>query len=180
MSLIHCSGFRSHLKRIRRSVGNSCFVRTESLRLVDADGESACAQATICPGVLSEVAIIVPCWHRRAVQRRIYWSRKLQALGHTVRLVPPADVTPYVKRQKNDAADAEVICEAVTRPNMPLRRPRCQSSSALEPSFASTRLSSILSERTLRSSRSSHLSGAGVSSNCSKSSPMSTTLGSSK
>ena len=42
-----------------------------------------------------------------------YWSRELQALGHTVRLMPPAYVKPYVKRQKNDAADAEAICEAV-------------------------------------------------------------------
>jgi transposase len=47
-----------------------------------------------------------------------YWSRQLQALGHTVRLMPPAYVKPYVKRQKNDAADAEAICEAVTRANM--------------------------------------------------------------
>jgi len=47
-----------------------------------------------------------------------HWSRELQALGHTVRLMPPAYVKPYVKRQKNDAADAEAICEAVTRTNM--------------------------------------------------------------
>jgi transposase len=47
-----------------------------------------------------------------------YWSRELQSLGHTVRLMPPAYVKPYVKRQKNDAADAEAICEAVTRVNM--------------------------------------------------------------
>ena len=47
-----------------------------------------------------------------------YWSRELQALGHTVRLMPPAYVKPYIKRQKNDAADAEAICEAVTRANM--------------------------------------------------------------
>jgi len=47
-----------------------------------------------------------------------YWSRELQKLGHTVRLMPPAYVKPYVKRQKNDATDAEAICEAVTRPNM--------------------------------------------------------------
>ena len=44
-----------------------------------------------------------------------YWSRELQALGHSVRLMPPAYVKPYVKRQKNDATDAEAICEAVTR-----------------------------------------------------------------
>lgn len=47
-----------------------------------------------------------------------YWSRELQALGHTVRLMPPAYVKPYRKRQKNDAADAEAICEAVQRPSM--------------------------------------------------------------
>jgi transposase len=51
-----------------------------------------------------------------------HWSRELQALGHTVRLMPPAYVKPYVKRQKNDATDAEAICEAVTRPNMQARR----------------------------------------------------------
>jgi transposase len=44
-----------------------------------------------------------------------HWSRELQALGHTVRLMPPAYVKPYVKRQKNDATDAEAICAAVTR-----------------------------------------------------------------
>ena len=47
-----------------------------------------------------------------------YWSRELKALGHSVRLMPPAYVKPYVKRQKNDAMDAEAICEAVTRANM--------------------------------------------------------------
>src|SRR5205809_7897582 len=59
-----------------------------------------------------------------------HWSRELQALGHTVRLMPPADVKPYVKRQKNDAADAEAICEAVTRANMrfvPTKTPEQQS-----------------------------------------------------
>ena len=47
-----------------------------------------------------------------------HWSRELQELGHTVQLMPPAYVKPYVKRQKNDTTDAEAICEAVTRPNM--------------------------------------------------------------
>ncbi len=47
-----------------------------------------------------------------------HWSRELQAIGHSVRLMPPAYVKPYVKRHKNDATDAEAICEAVTRPNM--------------------------------------------------------------
>lgn len=47
-----------------------------------------------------------------------YWARKLQALGHTVRLMAPQFVKPYVKTNKNDVADAEAICEAVTRSNM--------------------------------------------------------------
>jgi len=47
-----------------------------------------------------------------------HWGRELTALGHEVRLMPPAYVKPYVKRQKNDAADAAAICEAVTRPSM--------------------------------------------------------------
>ena len=47
-----------------------------------------------------------------------HWACELQALGHTVKLMPPAYVKPFVKRQKNDAADAEAICEAVRRPNM--------------------------------------------------------------
>lgn len=47
-----------------------------------------------------------------------HWARELRRLGHEVRLMPPAYVKPYVKRQKNDAADAEAICEAVTRPSM--------------------------------------------------------------
>ena len=59
-----------------------------------------------------------------------YWSRELQALGHSVRLMPPAYVKPYVKRQKNDMADAEAICEAAARANMrfvPTKTPEQQS-----------------------------------------------------
>ena len=47
-----------------------------------------------------------------------YWARELEALGHEVKLMPPKYVKPYVKRGKTDAADAEAICEAVTRPTM--------------------------------------------------------------
>jgi len=59
-----------------------------------------------------------------------HWSRELQAVGHTVRLMPPVYVKPYVKRQKNDATDAEAICEAVARANMrfvPTKTPEQQS-----------------------------------------------------
>ncbi len=47
-----------------------------------------------------------------------YWARQLSALGHEVRLIPANYVKPYVKRGKSDAADAEAICEAVTRPGL--------------------------------------------------------------
>ena len=47
-----------------------------------------------------------------------YWAREIQALGHEVRLIPPQYVRPFVKTNKNDAADAEAIYEAVTRPTM--------------------------------------------------------------
>jgi transposase len=59
-----------------------------------------------------------------------HWARELGALGHEVRLMPPAYVKAYVKRNKNDAADAEAICEAVTRPTMrfvPIKSAEAQS-----------------------------------------------------
>lgn len=59
-----------------------------------------------------------------------YWAREIEALGHEVRLMPARYVKPYVKRNKNDAADAEAICEAVTRPTMrfvPVKSPEQQS-----------------------------------------------------
>ena len=58
-----------------------------------------------------------------------YWAREIAALGHEVRLLPPTYVKPYVKRGKTDVADAEAICEAVTRPNMhfvPVKTPEQQ------------------------------------------------------
>ena len=47
-----------------------------------------------------------------------HWGREIEALGHQVRLMPPRYVKAYVKRNKNDMADAEAICETVTRPTM--------------------------------------------------------------
>jgi transposase len=59
-----------------------------------------------------------------------YWAREIGRLGHQVRLIPPAYVKPFVKRQKNDAADAEAICEAAQRPTMRFVAPKSEQAQA--------------------------------------------------
>ena len=69
--------------------------------------------------VLEFFASLPPCLvGMEACATAHHWARELMALGHEVRLMPPRYVKPYVKRQKNDTADAAAICEAVTRPSM--------------------------------------------------------------
>jgi transposase len=86
---------------------------------VDAAGDVIVRRRLKRRYVLSFFQKLPPCLvGMEACASSHYWSRELQALGHTVRLMPPAYVKPDIKRQKNDAADAEAICEAVTRPNM--------------------------------------------------------------
>jgi transposase len=91
-----------------------------------------------------------------------YWARELSALGHDARLMPPAYVKPYVKRQKNDAADAEAICEAVTRPTMrfvPVKSVEQQSAAMLHRSRAL-----LIKQRTmLLHSIRAHLAELGIS-----------------
>ena len=83
---------------------------------VDADGKVVIRRQLKRRYVLAFFQKLPPCLVGiEACASSHHWSRELQALGHTVRLMPPAYVKPYVKRQKNDAADAEAICEAVTR-----------------------------------------------------------------
>ncbi len=66
--------------------------------------------------VLSFLATLPPCTvAMEACGSAHYWGREIAKLGHTVRLISPAYVKPFVKRQKNDAADAEAICEAARR-----------------------------------------------------------------
>jgi transposase len=59
-----------------------------------------------------------------------HWAREIGRLGHGVRLIPPAYVKPFVKRQKNDAADAEAICEAAQRPTMRFVVPKSEQAQA--------------------------------------------------
>jgi transposase len=86
---------------------------------VDAGGQPVIRRQLKRRHVLTFFQKLPPCLVGiEACASSHHWSRELQALGHTVRLMPPAYVKPYVKRHKNDAADAEAICEAVTRANM--------------------------------------------------------------
>ena len=69
--------------------------------------------------VVAWFATIAPCLVGvEACATAHYWGRELSKLGHQVKLIPPAYVKPYVRRQKNDRADAAAICEAVSRPTM--------------------------------------------------------------
>jgi len=86
---------------------------------VDASGGTVVRKALRRAQVLPFFAKLPRCLiGMEACGTSHYWARELARLGHEVRLMPPAYVKPYVKRGKTDAADAEAICEAATRPSM--------------------------------------------------------------
>ncbi len=86
---------------------------------VDASGEVILARAARRGQLLAFFQSLPPCLvGMEACGSAHYWARQLTALGHDARLMPPAYVKPFVRRQKNDAADAAAICEAVARPSM--------------------------------------------------------------
>ena len=86
---------------------------------VDASGTVVVRKTLRRSQVLPFFAKLSPCLvGMEACGTSHHWARELMKLGHEVRLMPAAYVKPYVKRGKNDAADAEAICEAVTRPSM--------------------------------------------------------------
>ena len=86
---------------------------------VDARGTVVVRRKLRRSEVLSFFQSLPPCLvGMEACATAHYWARELIKLGHNVKLMPPAYVKAYVKRNKNDAADAEAICEAVTRPSM--------------------------------------------------------------
>ena len=86
---------------------------------VDADGTVVIRKRVSRAKVLEFFAAVPRCLVGiEACPSAHYWSRKLEVLGHTVKLMPPSYVKAYLKRSKNDANDAAAICEAVTRPSM--------------------------------------------------------------
>ena len=86
---------------------------------VDASGRVVIAKAVRRNELLEFFASLPPCLvGLEASGSAHHWARELITLGHDARMMPPAYVKPYVRRQKNDASDAAAICEAVTRPSM--------------------------------------------------------------
>jgi transposase len=86
---------------------------------VDSDGVVVIRKRVIRAKVLEFFADLPSCLIGiEACPSGHHWGRRLEALGHTVRLMPPSYVKAYLKRSKNDANDAAAICEAVTRPSM--------------------------------------------------------------
>src|SRR3981081_2672973 len=102
---------------------------------VDERGKAVLRKQLKRKDVLSFFANLQPCLiGMEACGSAHYWARKLSELGHTVRLMAPQFVKPYVKTNKNDRNDAEAICEAVARPNMrfvPVKTPEQQTVLAL-------------------------------------------------
>ncbi len=104
-----------HITTIGIDLAKSVF----QLHGVDAEDKVVVKKKLRRGAVLDFLAKLEPCLiGMEACATSHHWAREIAALGHEVRLIPPAYVKPYVKRQKNDAADAEAICEAVTRPSM--------------------------------------------------------------
>ena len=102
-----------------RTLGIDLAKSVFQLHGVDEDGTIVLQKKVRRSALLDVLGRLEPCLiGMEACPTSPFWAREIAALGHDVRLIPPAYVKPYVKRQKNDAADAEAICEAVTRPTM--------------------------------------------------------------
>lgn len=115
----------NHLNLQERSVSNITTIGLDlaksvfQLHGVDARGKTVLRKTLKRAEVASFFARLAPCViGMEACGGAHFWARKLSDLGHTVKLMAPQFVKPYVKSNKNDARDAEAICEAVARPNM--------------------------------------------------------------
>ena len=101
------------------TIGLDLAKRVFQVHAVDASGDVVVRKALRRSQVLPFFTKLPPCLIGiEACGTSHHWTRELTKLGHEVRMMPPAYVKPYVKRGKNDAVDAEAICEAVTRPTM--------------------------------------------------------------
>jgi transposase len=101
------------------SVGLDLAKLVFQVHCVDASGQLVVAKALKRKAVLAFFGTLPPCLvGLEACGSAHHWARELIKLGHDARIMPPAYVKPYVRRQKNDAADAAAICEALTRPSM--------------------------------------------------------------
>ena len=101
------------------TIGLDLAKRVFQVHGVDATGKVIVRKALRRAQVLPFFAKLPPCLiGMEACGTSHHWARELSRLGHEVKLMPPAYVKAYVKRGKTDAADAEAICEAVTRPSM--------------------------------------------------------------
>ena len=100
-------------------IGIDLAKRSFQLHGARADGSVAFRKKLSRDRLLEFVASHPPCIvAMEACASSHHWDREIGKLGHEVKLVPPIYVKPFVKRPKNDAADAEAICEATSRPMM--------------------------------------------------------------
>ena len=94
------------------------------------------------------------------------WGREIERVGHMVRLIPPIDVRPFVKRQKNDAADAEAIVEAASRPTMRFVAVKSRSAAGAEAMLFRTRDLLVRQRTQLINALRGHLAEHGVVAAC--------------
>ncbi len=101
------------------TVGIDIAKRIFQIHGLDKNGKAILKKKLMRDQVLSYIANLPKCLvGMEACGGANYWAREITKLGHEVKLIAPQFVKPYVKTNKNDQADSEAICEAVTRPNM--------------------------------------------------------------